>query len=186
VFKSDFSGGGGRHQQEPEGQYEKSVVHVRVPPGQTPSSRACRTGQPCASGRNLLFPQTGGARNFPYQSLPPLPAPAGKLSPASFCWVLPGTRFLRRCLGRGFRRKRDTRSDRPPSNEPITTDWVEPTIRCRPFVRLTSFGGEGRALDGQIPTMSSASQEADGALKEPRSVSLPTRCRKNFRRHSRP
>ena len=48
----------GRHQQEPEGQYEKSVVHVRVPPGQTPSSRACRTDQPWASGRNLFFPRS--------------------------------------------------------------------------------------------------------------------------------
>jgi hypothetical protein len=26
----------GGHQQEPEGQYEKSVIHVRVPPGQVP------------------------------------------------------------------------------------------------------------------------------------------------------
>jgi hypothetical protein len=26
----------GDHQQEPEGQYEKSVVHVGVPPGQVP------------------------------------------------------------------------------------------------------------------------------------------------------
>ena len=52
------------------------------------------------------------------------------------------------------------------AKEPITTDWVEPTIRCRPFVRLTSFGGEGRALDGQIATMLSASQGADGPLKE--------------------
>ena len=65
-----------------------------------------------------------------------------------------------------FAEKRDTRTDRRPSNEPITTDWVEPTIRRRPFVRLTSFGGEGRDLDGQIATMSSASQGADGALKE--------------------
>ncbi len=56
--------------------------------------------------------------------------------------------------------------DHPTSHEPITTDWVEPTIRHRPFVRLTSFGGEGRALDGQIATISSALQEADCALKE--------------------
>ena len=53
----------GRHQREPEGQYEKSVVDVRVPPGQTPSSRACRTGQPGASGRNLLlFPRSWDIR----------------------------------------------------------------------------------------------------------------------------
>ena len=50
--------------------------------------------------------------------------------------------------------------------KPITTDSVEPIIRHRPFVRLTSFGGEGRALDRQIATMSSASEQADCALKE--------------------
>jgi hypothetical protein len=73
---------------------------------------------------------------------------------------------LRRCLGSSLRRKRDTSPDHPTSNEPITTDSVEPIIRHRPFVRLTSFGGEGRALDRQIATMSSASQEADCALKK--------------------
>jgi multidrug resistance efflux pump len=51
------------------------------------------------------------------------------------------------------------------ANELITTDSVEPIIRHRPFVRLTSLG-EGRALDGQIATMSSASEQADCALKE--------------------
>ena len=35
VLKSDRVAEGG-HQQEPEGQYEKSVVHVRVPPVQVP------------------------------------------------------------------------------------------------------------------------------------------------------
>jgi len=35
----------------------------------------------------------------------------------------------------------------PTSNEPITTDSVEPIIRHRLFLRLTSFGGEGRAVD---------------------------------------
>ena len=34
-FKERLCGLGG-HQQEPEGQYEKNVVHVRVPPGQVP------------------------------------------------------------------------------------------------------------------------------------------------------
>jgi hypothetical protein len=33
-IKSDFVAGG--HQQEPEGQYGKSVVHVPVPPTQVP------------------------------------------------------------------------------------------------------------------------------------------------------
>ena len=33
--KNDFVAEGG-HQQEPEGQHEKNVVHVRVPPGQVP------------------------------------------------------------------------------------------------------------------------------------------------------
>ena len=51
------------------------------------------------------------------------------------------------------------------ANELITTDSVEPIIRHRPFVRLTSLG-EGRSLDGQIATMSSASEQADSALKE--------------------
>jgi hypothetical protein len=48
----------GRHQQEPEGQHEKGVVHGRVPPGrvpQAPSPRACRLHQPCASGSSLSF-----------------------------------------------------------------------------------------------------------------------------------
>jgi hypothetical protein len=105
--------------------------------------------------------------------------------PRAFAGSYPGHGSCGGALAEVFAESATLDRNRPPSNEPITTDWVEPTIRCRPFVRLTSFGGEGRALDGQIPTMSSASQEADGALKEPRSVSLPTRCRKNFRIRAR-
>jgi hypothetical protein len=44
LLKSDFVAEGG-HQREPEGHYEKSIIHVRVPPGevpQAPSPRACR------------------------------------------------------------------------------------------------------------------------------------------------
>jgi hypothetical protein len=63
------------------------------------------------------------------------------------------------CLGSSLRRKRDTSPDHPTSNEPITTDSVEPIIHHRPFVRLTWFGGERRALDRQIATMSCAPKE---------------------------
>jgi hypothetical protein len=85
-----------------------------------------------------------------------------------------------------FCRKRDTRPDHPASHEPITTDWVEPTIRYRPFVRLTSFGGEGRAVDAQCDhvvglTRSRLRPEVVGrALSLPgkiaRLASSPTRC----------
>ena len=71
-----------------------------------------------------------------------------------------------------LRRKNDTSLDRLPSNELITTDSVEPIIRHRPFVRLTSLG-EGRALDGQIATMSSASEQADCASWS-RSMTMPS------------
>jgi hypothetical protein len=145
--------------------HEKSVLHARVPPGQAPqaaSPRACRRFHHLyASGRSLSF---SSSRDIapPERATPPTNRLLQRLRasclPRAFAAFDPGHGSCGGALAEGFGESATLALNHPTSNEPITTDSVEPIIRHRPFVRLTSFGGEGRALDRQIATMSSASK----------------------------